>query len=46
MSADLVSGQPWLGDLASRLVSRIDIDWKGLARIKPMVQTIDGKDEM
>jgi hypothetical protein len=46
VSAELVEGQPWLAQLATRLVSRIDMDWAGLAGTRPMVRAITREDDV
>ncbi len=44
--AKLVSGQPWLTDLAPKLVSREDVDWPELAQTAEMGKLIEGSDDL
>ena len=44
--AKLVSGQPWLTDLAPKLVSRADVDWPELAQTAEMGKLIEGSDDL
>ena len=44
--AELASGQPWLTDLAPKLVSRQDVAWPELARTAEMGKLIEGGDDL
>jgi len=46
VSAGLVGGQPWLAEVAAKLVSRIDIDWTELAGTETIVKVIDGGEDL
>jgi eukaryotic-like serine/threonine-protein kinase len=44
--AKLVSGQPWLTDLAPKLVSREDVDWPELTCTAEMGKLVEGGDDL
>jgi hypothetical protein len=46
VQAGLVSEQPWLTDLAPKLVSRKDVAWPDLARTAGMGRVIQGGDDL
>ncbi len=46
VQAKLVAGQPWLTDLAPKLVSREDVDWPELAHTTEMGRLVEGGDDL
>jgi hypothetical protein len=41
VASELIGGQPWLAEVAPKLVSRMDIDWAELSGSKRIVKIID-----